>query len=725
MAFHGSTIEAISDDIKSRQAYVGRLSLIEFDDGEYEVLIHISREILRRYEGWCASRQKHARTVVLAFGIEYMRREHYVKEKFWDEFLNTLHTNMAQYELITEGLLWKAYEEEEIPRKTTGKGREFVLSLHGEVHASTATRKECIEFFCWYYQHSIASRLTPEIIARYETQTGKQLAVHEKALSALDKDCQLLTRIIDYAVEQEMFLVHLKIEAYICKLTQELGQEYNPFRLRLLHDREKLRDIIIQLQNHRTPIQFLRELGYDALKVMYFPTGSHLYARTAHRQLRAETMAYGCYRLDGAEYRVVPLTWLRLEMIGQWTYEEFISLRNGTYLGYKKRQPFKVKIGRRITEGRECFLLNKERCYIWIDQVPRGDLLVIDGRYYEGTEGLDWQTSLELGFNGQKEVLVLLIFDSLKAFYPNRIGQRLTVRTSQGHEETTYSLDNEHGLCQLHRAIGFQLSGLEEPLVVSIDLAGKHLSSKTIEPESAYLFSTSTHKRIPSGTKREWGDSQYYLFVSPHEEVQIGDGIALEMLDVRFGPYTAYCVEWEDHTLPFSLHVEKLSWCFEKQRYLYLRVRHQASQSPVYLVGQQIHRFTQGNIVVCTNQRLNRDSSVTCHLLYMSGQEVLVHGGFKKCGDDQYSLDEMAIKHLNTLTADRHHYGKYELLFREGEQLLGCATVIVVPELQVALPFPGRPLVEGRTAAVNVSSPYLKLWDPRENQTTGHFSRNR
>ena len=445
------------------------------------------------------------------------------------------------------------------------------------------------------------SRVTSDDIARYNAQTGKQLVIHEKAIGALDNDCQKLAVIINYAVEQEIFLDHSQFGFYSQKIVKGLGQEYDPARLRMLSDMDKLRDIIIQLQNHRTPIQFLRALDVAMVRMIYLPDGSHLYATVARGQWRAEKLAYGRYRLDDDEYRVVPFIWLRLETIAQWREEEVISLRNGTYLGYKKREPFTVKIGRSTIEGQECFLPNKKRYYIWVALVPHGDLLIVDGRPYAGSAGLDWHTSLELGFSEQGEPLIVLVFDSLKAFYPINCGQRLSVRTSQGHEETRYALDNEHGLCQLHRAIRFHLHGLPEPLTITIDLADKSLSSKTIATESSILFSTSTRKRIPSGTKREWGDQHFYLFTAPNKEVQVGEGIALEKLDVRFGQYAIYIIEWEVHTSPFSLNVGEESWHFERQRFFYLTVRQQVSQSPVHLTGNQIHRFTQENIALWTN----------------------------------------------------------------------------------------------------------------------------
>ena len=359
MAFQGQSIEDIYEDIKNRQTWVGRLSLINFDDEEYGVLLRTSCDIVHRYESWKNNKQHQARKVFLAFAIEYTRRKQYVQDKFWDEFLMTLQTGMYTYSLITEQLLWKTYHEEGIACITSGKGREFVLSLYEEVKASKTTSKECMEFFLWYYQKAKNSRITPTIITRYQTQRGQSLAIHEKAIDALDKDCQVLTKIIDYSIEYGIFLLRSNLETYSQKLIDGLGTVYDPLRLRLLRDRDMLRNIIIKLQYHRTPHQFLEELANCSSKALFLPNNSRLLVSLTHRTLKAETMLYGIYKLDSEEYRVVPFAWLTLETIAQWKYEEIIPLRNGIYIGYKKRQPFLVKIGSRTIEGRECIQIGR------------------------------------------------------------------------------------------------------------------------------------------------------------------------------------------------------------------------------------------------------------------------------------------------------------------------------------------------------------------------------
>lgn len=714
MAFQGQSIEDIYEDIKNRQTWVGLLSLINFDDEEYDVLLRTSCEIVRRYESWRNNKQHQARKVFLAFAIEYTRRKQYVQDKFWDEFLMTLQTGMYTYSLITEQLLWKTYHEEGIACITSGKGREFVLSLYEEVKASKTTSKECMEFFLWYYQKAKNSRITPTIITRYQTQRGQSLAIHEKAIDALDKDCQVLTKIIDYSIEHGIFLLRSNLETYSQKLIDGLGTAYDPLRLRLLRDRDMLRNIIIKLQYHRTPHQFLEELANSSSKALFLPNNSRLLVSLAHLTLKAETMLYGIYKLDTEEYRVVPFAWLTLETIAQWKYEEIIPLRNGIYIGYKKRQPFLVKIGSRTIEGRECILPNRDRCYIWADQILQGQYLLIDNHPY-GLEGIDWSVSRQLGFNENKEPVIMLVIDSFKAFYPNNRGQPLSISTSQGHEETKYSLDNAEGKRELHRAISFPLYILGEPVTISVTLNKSSLASKTLTSAAAYLFSVTTSEHIPAGTMREWGEQNYYLFTSVTEKVIFGQGIVLDKVDIHLHGYDVYYVRWVENNLPFSLTVGQLQWNFERSRYLYVSVKRDISQNIIQLTGQQIHQFTQEHILIWTNQQLTESPSVKCYLQY-ADEEVKVKGGFQECENGLYCFNEEAIKDLNSLTVNRGCYGKFTLLFRSEKEILGQASITILPALTINPSPSTHILVEGKTLTLTVSSHLLRIWDSQKHR---------
>src|SRR5258708_13132007 len=342
MPFRNSTIEDLCNEVRQRQSWVGRLSLVEFDDEEFGVLTRISREIVRYYENWRQSKRQAARTVFLAFSVEYVRRTPYVWDKFWDEFKNTLLVDQSKYKLITEDILWRVYEEEGINRKIVGGDRQFVASLLEEVNICNAICKASIEFYVWYYKIGIESRVTYDVIQVYEAKTGKKLDIHDKAIETLNRDCQQLIQIIEYAKEHELFLVHSDIATYRSQIIAALGKDHDPFSLRILHDKETLHRIIIQLENYRTPRQFLRELEYNPTQLVRPPNSN---ATIPRRHLRVETMMYGPYRLGNVDYHVVPLTWLRIETIAQWQYEKIISLRNGNYVGYKKKQPFLVKIG--------------------------------------------------------------------------------------------------------------------------------------------------------------------------------------------------------------------------------------------------------------------------------------------------------------------------------------------------------------------------------------------
>src|SRR5713101_1280948 len=419
MAFSAPSIESIYHEINLRKNDLGRLSLVEFDDEEYETLCHVGQMIIRDYEGWVESKQKKARVVFLGFACEYVRRTKYASDddKFWDDFEKSLHIDKMQYRaLISEKLLLQSYAEEGIEQRRCNFNLLIVGSLSLEVEASRASREELIAFFCWYYQSYTDSEVTPQLIREYEEKTQKPLDIFKKAIPHLNKDCQALALIITYAIEHNLYLARSDVAAYNWEIVEALGIEYAPTRLHLIRSKEQIRTLIVKLENHCNPTQFLHTLQSYPEAIVQVPKGDTYPAYKLFRYWRTRDFPYGLYKIDNIEYRVVPLPWLWLETVTQWPYEEVVPLQRKDYIAYKKQQPFEVHIGKRVIKGRLCIPHSEERCYVWVDIVPSGERLVIDGQLYRESEGIDWAVSLRLHIDEGGKSIIAIVFDWLKAF---------------------------------------------------------------------------------------------------------------------------------------------------------------------------------------------------------------------------------------------------------------------------------------------------------------------
>jgi hypothetical protein len=720
MAFTApSVLEAVYCDIQTRKEQLGSLSLVEFDDAEYQVLLEWTREIIQNYERWMAWKQEKARPVFLAFVFEYLRHTHYVDDnRFWDEFEDTVGIGRNEHRNLMYEIFELAFDQENIKLEQKQR-RLFVRTLFKEVKDAKSTRQDCIDFFCWYYQQYWPTKkpseavVTVQLLQRYADQERKALSIEPKAIPTLSEDCQTLANIIDYATEHDLFMAQMGPGSYQQTILS-VSKAYDLRRIRLIGKRETIANLIIRLENHRTPSQFLRDLHDNQRLWVKAPGKQELRGTAAYQQWKADTLEYGIYRLGEKEYRVVPFSWLRLAMIERWHDEDFVKLPREDYVAYRKSKRFMVQIGGRRVEARKCFLEKGRVCYIWADKVPRGQPLVIDGRVYPDSASVNWEISLVLGFTQDGEPDIVVVFDWLKAFYPDQRGQRLIIRTSQGHEEITYVLD-QNGVLQRNRDVSFHLERLDEPVTISIYLGTQQLASKTVQVEKAYLFSRLTQQRIPAGTKREWGDQRYYLFVHTDEVVQAGEGMELDRQERLYGSYAVYEVAWYKEQHPFHLQAGNVSWSFEKQQYFSVQVSHLHTQGPVRLASRQLNRFSKENIQIWTNRNLTEVRSLTCFILHQGVEEVFPVG-YQKRSENLYSFDDMTIKHLNSLTVEQQRYGQFDLLFYEdkrGEetgQLLGQTSLSVIPEIQVDAP----PLfIEGQSTLVKITSPYLKIWDHR------------
>ncbi len=717
MAFSASIIEAVYKEIQDRKAELGRLSLIEFDEEEYRTLLSQAREIVPHYESWPDWKQQRARVVFLAFACEYLRRNKYINDnKFWENFEDELSiSGRKYYKLITEELLWRTYHEEGIELKYRSNDAQlYVESLVSEVHTSQTTREEVIDFFRWYYQHDAGSEVTRELIQLYEKT--RPFYISEKSISALNKDCQALARIIEYTIEYNLSLAQSNREAYRLEIIAALGPLYDLAHIRLIRNKDKLHNLIIELENHYTPEQFLRKLEFYTKGTIQLPKGEALPVSTFRQIWRTKTFPYGLYVLNNVQYRVVPFPWLWLETIAQWSYEQVNSLRRRGYLGYKKSQPFQVKIGARIVEGRRCILPDGNQCYIWVDAVPRGEPLVIDGCPYQGSGGIDWKISLCLGYDEYLQPTIEIVCDSLKVYFPGKPRSRIAIRTSQGYEQVrNLNLD---GVGHFSRAITLPLEDFTELVIVSLYLDEELLDSKTLSPAPAFLFSCQTHECIPVGTKREWGEKRYYLLTTSPEDIT-AQGIDLEQLDAVFGSYTIYHVIWEDNNQPFQLQVGNISWNFQQQHYLFIQVKPQLIGEVIQLEHHQMYQFSQSIMRVISNMDLV-NSSITCQVF--SPGELILEMEARLClqrsGNDQYLFTSTFLEKLNAVTVGQKCYGRYTIRFLGEGKLLEQSTIALIPTLDIASPQIEQLMLENEMLNVKISSPHLSVWDPTEGKVS-------
>lgn len=111
MAFQDTDLDAIYAEIRHRQSEAGRLSLVAFDDAEYDVLLNWARRIVRGHVFWWSDeKRQRTRVVFLAFTMAFVRRNKYTADHvFWPDFEDVLGLGaMERRFLIMNDLLWPA-----------------------------------------------------------------------------------------------------------------------------------------------------------------------------------------------------------------------------------------------------------------------------------------------------------------------------------------------------------------------------------------------------------------------------------------------------------------------------------------------------------------------------------------------------------------------------------------------------------------------------------------
>src|SRR6266567_196953 len=101
-------IEDAYREIRSRQAEAGKLSFVEFENEEYNILLSIAKEIVHCFNNWPTWKREKARVVFLTFACESVKRNKYIDDiRFWAGFEEELGIGNEYYSLIAEELLWE------------------------------------------------------------------------------------------------------------------------------------------------------------------------------------------------------------------------------------------------------------------------------------------------------------------------------------------------------------------------------------------------------------------------------------------------------------------------------------------------------------------------------------------------------------------------------------------------------------------------------------------
>jgi hypothetical protein len=725
MAFRGTTLEAIIQDINERrQRQKISFAKVTFGDDEYHVLRQRAREIFSAG----GSPNKSEQIGFLAFACAYMQRNVYLKDySFWEDFHVELDAPLDTYsDFIADKLLWPVYEYKEVAIQRLGKQqrRLIVDSLVGAVCAKSLLKcAQFVDFFCWFYQYTSDREVSGETLQKYQKYTGQQLPIAITAQNRLSHDCTLFATILDYIYEQNWSLTQdtfeIQQDAIIPAITQKShkGDLYHKNRVELvLRNKDLWQSLLQRLDNHTTP-----ELFFAALKDV--PTaqvqrslsiGGPQRAHTLLKLWQADALPYDYYWVNKIKYSVGPFPWLWLETIEQWPYEEVVKLRRKGYIAYKKQKLFTVHVGDRSFSGRLSADGEGKSCHVWIGKIIPGELVRIDGELWEEVIGLTWSYTVALGFSQEHEPVINVFPTGLSALLPARGDSRLVFRTSQGDEER-YLLPakwlEKKGQWLYYRGSRFTswvLKDLQRTMQVSVSHNGKLLDEKTLVPEQAYLFSEYTHERIPPNTKREWGVRSFYLFVAPHLHPQASSSVSLEPLPMALCGYTVYRVEWDVKERSFELQVGELSWSITQQRYCFLQVQQTPSDGPVHLTRQQIQHFDEQQLLLWTNLQLS-SAMITCLVLIMS-EQVEIQGELLPRREQCYAFSTRTIQQLNERITGQHLYGECDLILMQDEQILARTTVVIIPEIEVKIPCFDQPLLERAIAYVEVKSPHLELW---------------
>ena len=720
MAFENTDLEAMHNEIHQRQAETGRLSLVEFDDAEYTAMLDWARRIVREYGGWPPKRRQYARLVFLACTMVFVRHNKYIDDNvFWPDFESALGMGpMEQRFLMVDELLWPAYQEEGLELTYDDRGRRIVGTLVDEMRQAhtwvTQARSQFVEFFQWHYRHCPDAEITPELLVAYEKQRRARLVVLDKVLPAFARDCQALACVIDYAIENGLYLEASRLSDYRRQIVTALGPEHDPARLRLIRDERTLIRLILDLQNHYTPAQFERELHRRRGGFVKSPGGERL---NVHAALERWTpFPYGIYQVEGQEYRIVPHPRLRLEMLDGWPYEQVVHWQSGRFLGYKKPSSFQVTIGRRTVEATPYARSRSDRTHVWMGEVPTGQKLAIDGHLRPESAGADWQIALGLSTGGTERPGLCVRIVRLMLYYPERPHQPLQVWASTGYGYADTLREDGVRRFHLHRCLVVPLDAFDAPVEVGVSIGDGTVLHQTFVPEPYYLFSATSHERVQARGTADLGDREYVLFTRGDASPTAGPGVSVRRLPEPYGTYTVYQVAWEDADRPFELRVGAAQWAFQRRREFAVMLSSQLPPPHLRLKPHQCLCFRDLSLRLYSTL----DLTAAALTLEVYDEEGLLgqlnlspHVGM---ADTAHFFDVAPAvwQEVETLTGGR--YGRYFLRFCAGETLLGESALSLMPLVSLESWDQAAPCLETQPLQVTFASLDCLVWDPETGQ---------
>ncbi len=721
MAFQDTDLDAIYAEIRHRQSEAGRLSLVAFDDAEYDVLLNWARRIVRGHVFWWSDeKRQRTRVVFLAFTMAFVRRNKYTADHvFWPDFEDVLGLGaMERRFLIMNDLLWPAYAGEGIERSRDDRGRRIVGSLVDEMSQArtwvTQARGQFVTFFSWYYRNHPGEEVSSNMLTEYQQEAGVQISVLDKVLPTLTHDCQALARVIDYAIENDLYLRSARLDEYRAQVVEGLGPDYDPSHLRLIHDERSLVKLIRELQNHCTPFQFERELRRRRGGTVRAPWGER---RSIHAALERWTpFSYGIYRVEGEEYHVVPHRRLRLEMLDEWPYEEVVHWRGERYLGYKKAAPFQVTVGRRTVEARRYVRSRGQRSYIWFGEVPTGQKFAIDGRLRPESAGADWEIALHLSSSGSDRFGLHLAITRLMLYYPDRSHHPVRVWSSTGYDyEDSLRADGVRRF-HLHPHLIVPLDTFDDPAEIGVDVSDETVLHQDFEPEPHYLFSLADRERVRSREIADVGDREYVLFTCDGATPQCGPGVRSRRLPNAYGRYALYQITWDDPDRPFDLRIGSAHWTFRRRREFTAIIESEASYDHLRLKPRQCLRFRDLSLRLYSTSDLTASALMleVCSAEGLLGEIDLAPHLSPAEARYLFDVSPPVWERVETLVSGE--YGRYVLRFCEGDTLLGKETLSLIPPLELHGWDSATPHLETEPVTLTVHSPDCPVWNPESGQ---------
>jgi hypothetical protein len=724
MAFESTDLGTICDEIRRRQAEADRLSLVEFDDAEYTTLLDWARRIVQEQgRWWQPEKRRHARLAFLAFTMAFVRRSKYTDDNvFWPDFEDVLGLDFMERRFsIMDDLLWPAYREEGLELTHDDRGRRIVGTLADEMRQAqawvTQARRQFIEFFQWYYRHCPDAEITSGLLATYREKTGAQLRALDKVLPVLTRDCQALAHVIDYAIENGLYLQATQMDDYRHQVIAALGVEYDPARLRLIRDERSLIHLILELQNHYTSAQFERELRALRGGFVLAPWGDRLNVRRAIE--RWSPFSYGIYQVEGQEYRVVPHPRLRLEMLDEWPFEQIVHWRGGRFLGYKKRSPFEVTIGRRVVEATPYVRSRSERLYVWLGEVPTGQKLAIDGRLRPESAGADWHVSLRLSSTESDRPALCVQITRLMLYYPDLAHQPLCIWASTGFSYGDSVREDGVRRFHLHRHLVIPLDAFGEPVEVGVSVGGEEVLHQAFAPEPYYLFSVSSRERVQARGIAQWGDREYVLFTRDPSPPQAGRGVSVACLPEPYGAYTIYRVTWENANQPFELQVGSAQWTFQRQREFEALLESKPLPPHLRLKPHQCLRFQDLSLRLYSTFDL---AAVTLALEVYDEQGLLGQIDLSphvSPADTPHFFNVAPTIWQEVKALTKEQYGRYLLRFYDGETLLDEQVLSLMPQVMLENWDETDVHLETDLLDVAVVSPECLIWNRDTQQSEG------